>query len=244
MRRALGLVGRKLAAPEQSQSAPRTASAPRSTQMQTPERHKRRFVSDGEVPVTVLRREHGVDAPPLRPASGASPSNRLDAAEAALRAERGARERAERALAEAQALIRDLRTKLGHAELARNEALETAKTEIAAAASSRAAANEELNQLHAARAAQQAAEQQLADERIARERAERALREARRAAEPSERGSGKVEAEGADPPPLQLPRKPALPRKRMASKPQPTIDVGEQQPVRWWVKKRAIPKRR
>ena len=47
---------------------------------------------------------------------------RLEVAERALKTERQARETAERSLAEAQAAIRDLQTKLGHAMLVRDEA--------------------------------------------------------------------------------------------------------------------------
>jgi hypothetical protein len=83
---------------------------------------RRRFVQDGEVPVTVLnaRPRHGSD-PLGMPRPGSSPLERAEAAEAALEAERSARETAERQLREAQATILDLRTKQGHAELARRE---------------------------------------------------------------------------------------------------------------------------
>ncbi len=100
MRRALGLSG------QSAQQPHRTA----------PDMHrqKRRFVADGEVPVTVLpgsgRRHEAEDA------------NRLDA-------ERQARETAERALAEAHATLRDLQTRLKHAEMALSEAQATVVAE-------------------------------------------------------------------------------------------------------------------
>src|SRR4051794_8163553 len=76
--------------------------------------HRRRFVRDGDVPVTVRRRD-----PVAEPGR-----SRLQQAEAQVAAEAAARTQAERALAEAQVQARDLQTKLGHAELAKNEALE------------------------------------------------------------------------------------------------------------------------
>jgi hypothetical protein len=80
---------------------------------------RRRFVRDGEVPVTVIRRDHQPDAE--------HGINQLDAARQAVRSEAMARERAERSLEEAQITIRDLQTKLAHERLASVEALETAQ---------------------------------------------------------------------------------------------------------------------
>ena len=79
----------------------------------------RRFVRDGEVPVTVIRRDHQPDGEPG--------INRLDAARQAIRSEAMARERAERSLEEAQVTIHDLQTKLAHERLAKDEALEAAQ---------------------------------------------------------------------------------------------------------------------
>ncbi len=77
----------------------------------------RRFVKEGEVPVVMLNgaRDAAASAP--------LPSNRVVAAEGALRTERVAHERAEHALREAQAGIERLETKLAHAEMAHAEAL-------------------------------------------------------------------------------------------------------------------------
>ena len=102
-----------------------------------PERHsgdrpRARFVQDGDVPVTVLNRSRPHEA---EPSTG---SNRLGMAEAALASERTARLRAERALSEAQAAMRDLQTKLGHAELARQELVGRLEAEKAAFESERA----------------------------------------------------------------------------------------------------------
>jgi hypothetical protein len=147
MRRALGLG---------AASADRPAPFARTPENHSSDRPKRRFVSDGEVPVVVVqgRREFGnrTTAPAIT-----SPVNRLDAAQAALGAEREAREAADRSLAEAQAVIRELQTKLGHASLAREEL--------------RAA-------VQRADAARQAAEAALAPERDARLAAEEAVKAA------------------------------------------------------------------
>lgn len=85
---------------------------------------KHRFVQDGDVPVTHVqaRRERGQRAaaqaafPAAFTAEG-KPHESQDA----LTEEQGLRQRAERALQEAQALIATLKTKLGHAELALDE---------------------------------------------------------------------------------------------------------------------------
>jgi hypothetical protein len=139
MRQALGLRGDTL---------PRT-----STSGSRPQR--RRFVRDGEVPVTVLRGVHQPD--------GEHGANQLDAARQAIRSEVAAKERAERLLGEAQAMIRDLQTKLGHERLAKDEVVETVRrleTETQATAHG-----------------QETVAAELAAERLARRNAEDALAE-------------------------------------------------------------------
>ena len=112
------------------------------------DRPRRRFVQDGEVPVTVIhpRPRQGLDSlGPTR--AGASPQERAESAEAVLATERAAREHAERLLREAQATILDLRTKQGHAELARAEAddaVTALRVELATAQGALAAAQEAL----------------------------------------------------------------------------------------------------
>ncbi len=94
--------------------------------------HRRRFVQDGDVPVTVLRREPGHEAPVHRAVAtpvAAPSSSRLQRTEAALAAETARREKAERALADLQAVLRDLQTKIGHAELTKTEAMAALKAE-------------------------------------------------------------------------------------------------------------------
>jgi hypothetical protein len=86
---------------------------------------KRRFAVDGDVPVVVLgRRDQGMGAPPT--SAGSPPVNRLRAIEAALEVEQNARRHSERLLAEARTTIHDLQTKIGHANLARDEAVAAA----------------------------------------------------------------------------------------------------------------------
>jgi hypothetical protein len=124
---------------------------------------RRRFIRDGEVPSTVLRRDHQPD--------GEAGVNQLEAARHAIRSEAVARERAERSLADAQVSIRDLQTKLAHERLARDEALETVRrqvTETQAAVQAQQTAEAELV----------AAEDALAEALEARQEAESRLRDA------------------------------------------------------------------
>jgi hypothetical protein len=71
----------------------------------------RKFVRDGQVPVTVVRYSNGQDR------------DQLEAARADLRSLATAKERAERLLTDAQAPIKDLGTRLAHERLARDEAI-------------------------------------------------------------------------------------------------------------------------
>jgi hypothetical protein len=162
-------------------------------------RPPRRFVKDGEVPVTVVRRTPADGAPGLGPAA----KSQLEAARQTIRSQAVAIERAERALADAQATIRDLRTKLEHERMARDEALQ---------AISRSEADRD-----AALAGHQTLRAELAAERVGREKVEQELQraiEVRRVAEteqyaPKRRGRPpKVAAES------QTPESPAVPRKR------------------------------
>jgi len=114
MRRALGLEHQPVASSSQHSSG-HTDKHP----------HKRRFVRDGEVPVVLVgRRDPPANGVALQ---GAAPVNKFAVAEAERRSEQEARQRAERALTEAQATIHDLKTKLGHAFLERDEARNTAQ---------------------------------------------------------------------------------------------------------------------
>ena len=156
MRQALGLRG------DQSNERP--------TPRREPLRGPHRFVKDGEVPVEVLgpSREHGPGGP--------APVNRIAAAEAALRSERVARERAERSLRETQATLQQMQTKLAHADLAHSEALA------------------------AERLSRERAEAALAEAIVAREALEAASgRDGGRAAARSGRPNGTGQAEPAGP---------------------------------------------
>ena len=149
--------------------------------------HRRRFVQDGDIPVTVLRREQGHEAPVHR---GAAPvnspsSSRLQRTEAALAAETSAREKAERSLAETQALARDLQTKIGHAELAKNEAIEALRQEREAGAQFRSdlgqweeRLNEALAKVDHAERSRESLQTQVDEERRARGLAEKAMQAA------------------------------------------------------------------
>lgn len=81
------------------------------------ERRPRRFVRDGEVPVVMLK-GHGHDGD----AQG-SLQERLKAAEAALQAERAAREASDRRVHELRTQLQSMQTKQAHAGITHAEAL-------------------------------------------------------------------------------------------------------------------------
>jgi hypothetical protein len=147
MRHALGLDGNR---------SPQTAGNHPSPLSNSLHPQKRRFVRDGEVPVTVIHRDHHLD--------GESGVNQLDAARQALRSETTAKERAERSLEGMQTTIHDLRTKLAHERLAKDEAVETARR----LTTERQTIQQTLRTIEA----------ELVAERLARQSAENALSEA------------------------------------------------------------------
>jgi hypothetical protein len=166
MRHALGLDGETQAPRTQEQPPP--PSGPTHDRLSL-HRPPRRFVKDGEVPVTVVRRTH-----PSEAASTVAPtvSNQLEAARQTIRLQAAATERAERSLNEAQGAIRDLRTKLAHERMAKDEAfmaLRRMETER-----------------DAALGAAQAMRMDLATERVGREKIEQELRKARDARQAAE----------------------------------------------------------
>jgi hypothetical protein len=198
MRHALGLDGQPQAPRAEEQS---TSSGPAPDRL-TLHRPPRRFVKDGEVPVTMVRRPHASEA-----AAGIAPtaSNQLEAARQTIRSQAVATERAERALTETQATIRDLRTKLAHERMAKEEAyaaLQRVEVERDAAVS-----------------AVQTLRMEVATERVGREKLSLELREAqerRRAAEalpPRPRGRPRKEVVAVPVDPLAMPRKRGRPRK-------------------------------
>jgi hypothetical protein len=127
MRRALGL--------QSTASSPGEAAAmPPAAGVHRP---ARRFVRDGEVAVSVVHRDTGAG------------TNRLDVARQALEAQTAAREQAERRLAEAQEMIRELQTQLAHVRLARDEAVQRAAEAKQASAQALAALQAELQETRA-----------------------------------------------------------------------------------------------
>jgi hypothetical protein len=158
--------------------------------------HRRRFVQDGEVPVTVVRRDSADAAHQGAPHSGTAhsstgagssgpTSSRLQRVEAALAAETAGRERAERALHEAQGAVQALQTKIGHNELAKNEAVGASKRHLEEISSLREQLTSGAELLretearaHEAEEALRAIRAELTEERRARKMAERLLREA------------------------------------------------------------------
>jgi AT hook motif len=111
MRRALGLHD---AGPSKSEPGPTPAPS------NGPHRPFRRFVRDGDVPVSVIHREDP---------TAATGTNQLDAARQTIRSLSVAREQAERHLVEAQNAVRDLQTKLAHERMAKDEAIRRVEAE-------------------------------------------------------------------------------------------------------------------
>jgi len=260
MRRALGLLGES---PRHRPDADH-AEAPQ----RMPDRfggglHRRRFVQDGDVPVTVLRREPGHDQPQHRAAPVSAPaptSSRLQRTEAALTAETAARTQAERALAETQAALRDLQTKIGHADLAKTEAIDALRRErdgIGALRQELVTAKAELtearSQIVEAERALAACDDSLAEERQARRTLEKSLRAAELAREEAEQ---LVRTLSEDPPeevafrrpsrarsvqePIAILEQPPAPPKKRGRPPlvrQPVLPTleSEPEPVKWWL---------
>ncbi len=224
--------------------------------------HRRRFVQDGDVPVTVLRREPGHEAPANRSiaAAAAPSSSRLQRTEAALAAETAAKERAERALADVQAIARDLQTKIGHAELAKAEAIDTLRRERESVSGLHTEIDTVALRAQDAEARADAAEASLhehqillADERQARKMLEKTLR----AAEAAREAADQLVRDLSEPAP-SAPR--SEPRRRIADEAEivaaapvrrvrpPAIASAEPdlepEPVKWWLNPKPIPKRR
>ncbi len=172
-----------------------------------PHRHKRRFVSEGEVPVTVL--------PPTGRRTSSEDTERLEA-------ERHAREAAERALAEAQTTIRDLQTRLAHAEIAAREAQASAAAERRRAEDAAAAEHEARQRIEALQAEIASSNQP----------APRKTKAPRRPA-----------SRQASPPPLKQPA-PLKQKTRQPDRSPPKRSHSKvaAKPVKWWVKGRKTAK--
>ena len=160
MRHALGLDG-QTQAPRAEEQPPPSGPGPDRLTLHRP---LRRFVKDGEVPVTLVRRTH-----PSEAASSAAPAaaNQLEAARQTIRSQAVATERAERALNEALATVRDLRTKLAHERMAKDEAFQTVRRLEA--------------ERDAGATAMQALRMEVATERVGREKLGQELRHAQEA---------------------------------------------------------------
>ncbi len=223
MRRALGLEGEQ---PRPSVAPPVAERVPLLN------RPKRRFVADGEIPVVHGRLQRRDEA--SGPQATASP-NRVEAAEAAARFERDAREKAERSLAEAQATIHDLQTRLGHAQLAATEAHNALEAERAAAEALRASLQEAEQQITVARADKMAAEQKLQAVQAAAAERRQDRQDPETSAPVTPRRRGRPRKVAITPPPGR-PRG-GTAKKSATSGPEP-------KPIRWWLTAKPKSKRR
>lgn len=243
MRRALGLNGGNLfrQKPKQEQERPerQDSQSSRPSQDRFGAAPRRRFVQDGDVPVTVLRREQQFDLAAAR-AAAVGPSPEVLKLQDDLGQERANREKSEKALADAQATIRDLRNKLGFADLARTEAEEQARKMREAAVTARQTINDltearrELEErTRIAERERTAAEDALDEERTARKQAEKALKASEDARAEAERLVRVLSAE-AEAAPAAVVRKaaPAPRRPRVVEDPTPTEGP---EPVKWWL---------
>lgn len=143
-----------------------------------------------EVPVTVMQRDRFPTGSDRQPAP-VGPINRLEAAEAALKAERAARSELERSLTQANARIRDLQTQLAHAELAHQEAIEAMRAEGKAA---RDLIQDLRAHLRAIEDARQSAPDAINTEGVVHERAEEAVRLGRNTGDHSGRQAASTSA--------------------------------------------------
>jgi hypothetical protein len=185
------------------------------------EGQKRRFVREGEVPVMVVSGSRSSEGPAQRRAP-APHVEQMETLAATLQRERTAHETAERQLREAQAIIQDLRTKLGHVAIARDEALETARRAEAA----RATLAQEVDVLSfrlAAEVAGRAKAERAAGPGFAPDPAPRPPGAAEPAS-PRRRGRPPKADNAAQP--AQAKRKPGRPRVEK-----------EPEPVKWWLPK-------
>jgi hypothetical protein len=251
MRRALGLDGEQ---PRPRHEPDRQDMTPRPTERFggnpfNASTHRRRFAQDGDVQFSVVRRDQDPNA--NRNGAAAPTSSRLQRTEAALAAETAARDKAERALSDLQATLRDLQTKIGHAELTKHEAQETLRKEREATAELRQAARDHAEAIEEANARAEAAEQAaetaraaLAQERSARSAAERALREAVAAREEAERLLEIASADTQPSAPVRAePRPSARPTVARAQPVTRASTAAEPEPVKWWLMKPTAKKR-
>jgi hypothetical protein len=255
MRKALGLLGegqRNRSEPERSEQSHRAGDRFNGGL------HRRRFVQDGDIPVTVLRRDPGHEVPAHRGVAATAPptSSRLQRTEAALAAETAARERAERSLSETQALAHDLQTKIGHGELAKNEAFEALRRERDLVSQLRADVQafeerlqEAVSREHVAEQAAASYEHQLSEERHARKVAEKALKASESARETAEQLVRALSEEAPTTRQMEPTRRPRAEPEVVAAtisrRPRvPELPAAEPEPVKWWLNPKPVAKRR
>jgi chromosome segregation ATPase len=188
------------------------------------------------VPVTVVRRD-APDAAHGGPGQTGPTSSRLQRVEAALAVETAGRERAERALHEAQSALQALQTKIGHNDLAKNEAVAASKRhleEIVSVREELAAGAERLHEVEArAQEAEEdlrAARAELTEERRARKLAERLLAEATE--EPVLIGAQEPAPARHEPTRQEVEKVPARRGRPPAVHAEPEE---EPEPVKWWL---------
>jgi hypothetical protein len=183
MRHALGLLG---------EATTRSQPTHSTTPVNGTHPQRRRFVRDGEVPVTVIHRDE------------ATGTNQLEVARQTIRSLTAAREHSERLLAEAQAAVQHLRTELAHERLAKDEAVTRADARTQAAEQACQSAQAELA---AERDARRQAEARLSASLEARREAEERLRDAVAAqpvqipSQPRRRGRPRKNGDNATTPP-------------------------------------------
>jgi hypothetical protein len=243
MRRALGLTGtlRPRVEPERSEAVLTLRASDRFSTA-----HRRRFVQDGDIPVSYVNRPNPADAARQAPQATALTA-RIERAEASLAAETTARLQAERTLQEAQTALRDLRTKLGHVDLARTEAVEALRREREGQLALRVAEQEQgsrrqdlEDRLKAAQRELQGAQTELQEERAKRKALEKSLRaaeEARETAERLVRVLSEEDAEGDKVTPFKQ-RRPAK-----GAAPARKTEEPEAEPVKWWLNPQATRRR-
>jgi chromosome segregation ATPase len=171
--------------------------------------------------------------------------------EAALANETAARAQTERALVEARAGVRDLQTKIGHADLAKNEAQDALRREREAIAGLRQELEAVRANAEAMRRRGAAAERcitnhedLIAEERQARRSLEKSLRAAEAARDEAERLLRTL-SEHAPQPVAQVllshdhSQAPVVSGPRTRGRPavtrQPTLPELEPEPVKWWL---------
>jgi hypothetical protein len=237
MRRALGLDRGARSRSEGERAEP-------ATPLRLPDRfnpaHRRRFVQDGDVQVAYVRREQQPETASRQAAQASPLAARLQRVEAALAAETAARQQVERGFADAQHTIRDLRTKLGHADLACNEAVEALRRERDGLAVQRAELAEQSARHQAAEEQVRTLQRELTalhsaldDERAQRRVLEKSLRAAEDAREAAERLVRVLsEEEGA----ATAATTPTTRRARKVSAKEPVVlEDQDPEPVKWWL---------